>query len=151
MPGATSGRANPHRLKPENLCAKRCITYAKANMARARQSRQLLLAFPKLVELACRFVHPQRGRLPQRRDEVRSALIAKGRGTSRFQDGDQKLARRPCVVKDERLLRIERFRSRLAQPHGGEATPARALLHGKLREREREGARDIFAAVVSAL
>jgi hypothetical protein len=63
VPGVTGDRAKLHQLKPENLCVKKCTTFAKANMARALQSRRLQLGFRKLGEPVCHCGRPRREKL----------------------------------------------------------------------------------------
>jgi len=100
-------------------------------MARALQSRPLLLGFRKRGAQVCHFVHPQKGRLPQRLAEVRPAPIAKDDAISQFPGRVRKLAPKRCVERVAQLHRIARFRGRPARRQKGAVAPPAAPRHGK--------------------
>ena len=127
----TGDRANLHPRKPENLCGKKCTTFAKANMARAPRSRRSPSVSPKLVAQACGFVRRRRGRLRRKLAAAPPALIAKGSGISLCPGAVQKRVRKLCGVKDALRRRTARFRGRLVRQPDGEVAPAGAPQDGK--------------------
>lgn len=113
--GKTRVRANLRQLRLENLCAKRCITFARASMARTRRSRPLPSDYPRrgVQVWSCRrpgLEKPQPEREP-RRNEM--CVADNPRAGVNHQPGAPAQLPGPCAERAIQQLRVRAFPSRL--------------------------------------